>query len=444
LLFATGLNSRPANGFAGCERRDFCTLQRAAETLRRYSAVSGKCTAHIRRAVLACQIYHPVMTEPEPLQFIRDNEVRWHHRMLVYFSGCDYFRLARNDRVAAAAISSLKVNGLNVAASRRTTGNHKIYAQLETELARFFGAEAALVLPDGYLAPVAVAQALAGEFTHAFIDEFAHGALVDAARMLGCPVEKFPHRDFTGLAKLIPKYGRNARPIVLTDGMFSHDGSVAPLRGYLKILPTRGMILLDDAHGAGVLGKTGKGLLEHEGVNRKRIIQCATLSKAFGAYGGVVLASHALRGKIMAVSRSFIGTTPLPPPLAGAALAALNLLRREPARRKKLFQNLCCVRAKLRAAGWEITETPGPIVRLPRLNTKTIRELKKRLLAAGIYPPFLKYSGATAQGIFRFVISSEHTPAQLDKLVAVMAAFKSRRVRAAGKFSAGKESARTR
>jgi glycine C-acetyltransferase/8-amino-7-oxononanoate synthase len=382
---------------------------------------------HIQRAVLACQIYHPLMTEPEPLQFIGDNEVRWRHTTLVHFSGCDYFRLARNARVAAAAIASLKANGLNVAASRRTTGNHKIYTQLERELAGFFGAGAVLVLPDGYLAPIAVAQALAGEFTHVFIDEFSHGALVDAARMLDCPAEKFPHRDPAGLGKLVSKCGRSARPMVLTDGMFSHDGSVAPLRVYLKILPPRGMILVDDAHGAGVLGKTGKGSLEHEGVNRKRIIQCATLSKAFGVYGGVVLASRALRKKILVQSRSFIGTTPLPPPLAGAALASLKILRREPARRTKLFQNLSYVRTKLRAAGWEITETPGPVIRLPRLSTRAVRELKQHLLAAGIYPPFLKYSGATAQGIFRFVISSEYTPAQLDQLIAVLAAFKAKR-----------------
>jgi glycine C-acetyltransferase/8-amino-7-oxononanoate synthase len=367
------------------------------------------------------------MTEPKPLQFIGDNEVRLRHCTLVYFSGCDYFRLARNPRLTTAARKALSEHGLNVAASRRTTGNHKIYAQLETELARFFGAATALVLPDGYLAPLAVAQALAGEFTHALVDELAHGALVDAARMLDCPVKKFKHRDAADLACALSKCGRNTRPIILTDGMFSRDGSVAPLREYLEILPARGMMLVDDAHGAGVLGATGKGSLEHEGVNRQRIIQCATLSKAFGAYGGVVLASRAVRGKILARSRTFIGTTPLPPPLAGAALAALKILRNEPARRKKLFQNLFYIRTKLRAAGWDISETPGPVVRLPLMNKAEVSALKKLLLAAGIYPPFLKYGGASAQGIFRFVIASEHTRAQLDKLAVVLAAFKSRR-----------------
>lgn len=367
------------------------------------------------------------MTEAEPLQFVGDNEVRWRNRTLTYFSGCDYFRLARNSKVAQAARAALAKNGLNVAASRRTTGNHKVYAQLETELARFFGAEAALVLPDGYLAPIAAAQALTGEFTHALIDEFAHGALVDAARMLGCPVKKFQHRDAAGLGKLLSQCGRTARLVLLTDGMFSHDGSVAPLREYLKILPARGIVLVDDAHGAGVLGATGRGSLEHEGVSRKRIIQCATLSKAFGVYGGVVLTSRAGREKMLAHSRSFIGTTPLPPPLAGAALESLKILRTETALRKKLFQNLSFVRTKLRAAGWEISETPGPIVRLPLLNDPEASDLRKHLLAAGIYPPFLKYSGASAQGIFRFVISSGHTRAQLDNLISVLTSFKARR-----------------
>ncbi|HXS67519.1 MAG TPA: hypothetical protein VN761_01675, partial [Candidatus Polarisedimenticolia bacterium] len=121
------------------------------------------------------------MTEPEPLQFIGDNQVRWRGRILTYFSGCDYFRLAGNRKVAKAARAAMAKNCLNVAASRLTTGNREIYAQLETSLAAFFGAEAALIFPNGYLAPMAAAQALAGEFSHALADEFAHAALLDAA-----------------------------------------------------------------------------------------------------------------------------------------------------------------------------------------------------------------------------------------------------------------------
>jgi 7-keto-8-aminopelargonate synthetase-like enzyme len=360
------------------------------------------------------------MNEPDSLQFTGLNHVRLGRRALLYFSGCDYFRLARDARLEQATILSLKANGLNVAASRRTTGNHPIYGRLEAELAKFFGAETALALPDGYFAPIAVAQALAGEFTQVLVDELAHGALLDAARMLDCPVGVFKHRDPGTLAKAMANRGRGGRPLVLTDGMFAHDGSVAPLRAYLKILPADGLVLVDDAHGAGVLGASGKGSLEHEGVDRQRIIQCLTLSKAFGAYGGVALMTRQLREKILARSRAFAGTTPLPPPLAGAALAALKILRREPARRERLRQNTAYVRTRLRAAGWDVAETPGPIVRLPTLNETQVVELKSRLLAAGIYPPFLKYGNASTGGIFRFVISSEHTRAQLDKLAAVL------------------------
>jgi 7-keto-8-aminopelargonate synthetase-like enzyme len=122
----------------------------------------------------------------------------------------------------------------------------------------------------------------------------------------------------------------------------------------------------------------------------------------------------------------FAGTTPLPPPLAGAALASLGILKREPLRRKKLFEKVAYFRTRLSEAGWDIPETPGPIVRLPEIKSPAAEDLKKRLLAAGIFPPFVKYGSASAVGYFRFVISSGHTRAHLDKLASVVAAFKSR------------------
>jgi glycine C-acetyltransferase/8-amino-7-oxononanoate synthase len=308
-----------------------------------------------------------------------------------------------------------------------TTGNRKIYAELEKELAGFFATETAVLLPNGYLAPMAVAQALAGKFTHVFVDGLSHAAVVDATRMLICRVKEFPHRNVASLARMVSKLRTGARPILFTDGMFSHDGSVAPLSEYLKILPPAGMILVDDAHGAGVLGARGRGTLEQTGVNRSRIIQCATLSKAFGVYGGVVLGTRALRKEIVMRSRLFVGSTPLPPPLAGAALAAVQILKREPGRRKRLFQNVSYLRTHLRKSGWEIAETPGPIVRLPFLNSTSANDLKKRLLAAGVYPPFVKYGKASAAGFFRFVISSEHTQSQLETVARVLAGFKTKR-----------------
>ena len=364
------------------------------------------------------------MTEPEPLEFVGVNAVRLHGRTFTYFSGCDYLRLARDPRLARAARTALDRIGLSVAASRITTGNHKIYAQLETALAHFFDAEMALVLPDGYFAPIVAAQALAGEFDRVLIDEFAHGALRDAARMFDCRVTTFKHQNTADLARKLKKTGLRSRLIVFTDGLFGHDGSVAPLRDYLKILPPQGLMLVDDAHGAGVVGATGKGSLEHEGAGRQRIVQCATLSKGFGAYGGVIWGSRVLRQKILERGRPFAGTTALPPPLAAAALAAVKILKREPGRRRRLVNNLNYVRARVRAGGWNVPDTPGPIMRLPAMNDAQNHELRSRLLAAGIYPPFLKYGNASAGGYFRFIISSEHTRGQLEKLAKVLVNFK--------------------
>lgn len=367
------------------------------------------------------------MTRLEPLQQLDRNLVRWRGRKLVYFSGCDYFRLARHPAVLQAAAASLKQFGLNVSASRLTTGHHKIYEILERQLADFFQAGDALLLSSGYLTGTVVAQALAGDFSHALVDERAHPALLDAAAQLDCPFLKFKHRDADDFARAVARGGRGARPIVLTDGMFSHDGSVAPLKAYLKILPRNGWILLDDAHGAGVFGENGRGTPEQQNVSRRQIIQCITLSKAFGVYGGAILGPRELRERVLQRSRAFIGSTPLPPPLANAALQSVKLLGRHGKKlRRRLNQNAALVKTALRAAGWEIPETPGPIVPLHTRTESESRALKKHLLAAGIFPPFVKYPGGDANGYFRFVISSGHSRAQLDRLVAALAAFKRR------------------
>ena len=143
---------------------------------------------------------------------IGDNEVRWRSRTLIHFSGCDYFRLSRHPAVASMVGITLKKSGLNVAASRLTTGNRKLYGDLEKELAEFFGAETAVILPNGYLAPMAAAQALAGEFTHALVDELSHSALVDAVCLTNCrQLKSFPHRDVAALARLVAKLCRAPR-----------------------------------------------------------------------------------------------------------------------------------------------------------------------------------------------------------------------------------------
>ena len=360
------------------------------------------------------------MTEPEPLQQLDRTCVRFHGRKLAYFSGCDYFRLASHPRVIAALRAGVRKYGVNVAASRLTTGNHVLYRQLELALADFFAAESALVVPSGYATNLVVAQALAGSFSHALIDDKAHTSLSDAARFLECPVLKFKSRNVEAMARAVQRCGPGAKLVVLTDGMFAGDGSAAPLAEYLDVLPKDALLLVDDAHGAGVLGRTGKGAFEHAGITRRRVVQTVTLSKAFGAYGGAILGSARLRKRILDRSRMFVGSTPLPLPLAAAALAGVRILKAGGGLRRRLVENAAYVKAALRKAGLALAERPGPIVPLqPRPRSEAAR-LQRALLAAGILPPFLKYPGGPPNGFFRFVISSEHSRAQLDALIEVL------------------------
>ena len=362
------------------------------------------------------------MTEPEPLQQVDRTWVLYQGRKLSYFSGCDYFRLASHPALRQAASKALKSIGLNVAASRMTTGNHEIYRELECRLAKFFASEAALLLPSGYMTSSVAAQSLAGKFSLALLDEKSHPALRDAALQLDCPIKHFKHRSPLDLAKITSRLSESTRPILLTDGMFSHDGSAAPLKEYVRMLPRNAMILVDDAHGAGVLGRTGKGTLEFEGVNRDRVIQCVTLSKAFGAYGGAILGSRALRKDIVARSRMFLGTTPLPLPLAAAGIAAVEILKSDRSFLRRLKTKAAEFKTALRDSGFGIPETPGPIVPIRLANARANNRLKRQLLETGIYPPFINYHSGSDDGYFRFVLSSEHSKEQLDNALGVIKA----------------------
>ena len=363
-------------------------------------------------------------TLAEPLQQVDRTFVLRRGRKLSYFGGCDYFRLSSHPVVLAALREGLEQFGLNVAASRKTTGNHPLYEKLESALATFFGVDAAVLVSNGYVANLVVAQALAGEFTHALIDERAHSSLLDAAVLMSTPVLPFKHRDADDARRAALAAGRKARLLLLTDGLFAHSGQVAPLGDYLRLLPKNSVLLVDDAHGAGTLGRHGRGTMEWLGVPKERIIQTVTLSKAFGVYGGAVLGSRSLRDQIKSRSRLFTGNTPPPLPLANAALAALQIVRADARMRRRLLVNTQYVKAAVSEAGFPSSEGPGPIVPIRPRDSRDAGSLQRRLLAHGIHPPLIRYTGSPAWGYFRFAISSEHGTGQLDALAQCIATLK--------------------
>jgi glycine C-acetyltransferase/8-amino-7-oxononanoate synthase len=306
--------------------------------------------------------------------------------------------------------------GLNVAASRFTTGNHTVFGALEDAISEYFGRPATL-FSSGYVTNLAFTQTFAEAFTHAFIDERSHGALQDAAGLLSCPVRRFSHRAADDLKQLLRGLKRGARPLVLTDGLFSQEGSIPPLSSYLASLPARGMMLVDDAHAAGILGPRGRGTAESFGLNDPRIVQTISLSKAFGVYGGAVIAAPEVIKSLQQRCRVFAGNTPLPLPLANAALRAIQLLQSEKSLRARLLSNTRRVKQKLSAAGWPVPDNDAPLIGFAPANAKAAAALSRALLRRDIFPPLIRYAGAPPHGAFRFALSSEHTNQQLDALV---------------------------
>jgi len=344
----------------------------------------------------------------EPLTQIGRVHVQYRGQKLIYFGGCDYYRLAVGSRLRKVVMRAVQQDGLNVAASRVTTGNHSIYEQLEAALKAFFKAGAALVTSTGYTANLVIAQALAGEFSHVLIDERAHASLKDAAQSFNCPVVEYKHRDPIHAAQGVARCGEFARIALLTDGVFAHDGTIAPLPELIRVLPSDGMLLLDDAHGAGVLGNNARGTAEHFSIRDKRMTRSITLSKAFGAFGGAVLGSKEICRKIVSRSRLFAGSTPPPLPLAKAAICALAHVQSNAGLRARMKRNI-----KLLGRDFPITTF------LPNSEAEAAH-LKRDLLKAGIFPCLIHYPGGPRSAYFRFAISSEHTPKQIERLLAVL------------------------
>jgi 8-amino-7-oxononanoate synthase len=342
----------------------------------------------------------------EPLEQVDRVFVRHAGRKLLYFGGCDYYRLSSDIKILTALQTALHKYGLSTAASRKTTGNHRLYEKLEQDLAKFFGAPRAVLLSSGYLANIAFAQALRGRCERILLDERSHDSLREAARIVGCPVIEFAHRDPKDIERRLRGAGSGTQRVVATDGVFAFNGSLAPLKAYRAAAGPRVLFWVDDAHAAGVLGAKGRGSIEQAGIAQRNVVQTVTFSKAFGVYGGAVLCSEAWRDALVAQSSAVSGNTPLPLPLAAATQTALGLIT--PPLRAKLFEN---VKLFWRSLGRIAPRELNPIMAF--VGPKS---LSRQLLAAGIYPSLIKYPGGPADGFFRFALSSEHTAAQVGLL----------------------------
>jgi 8-amino-7-oxononanoate synthase len=341
-------------------------------------------------------------------------------REMDYFAGTGYLGLQSHPVVIKAAQEALQRYGFSTATSRGGYGEHPVYDELEQEACAYFGAEKVLYFASGYLGIPILTQATGNCFDHIFIDSSAHFSLWDAAFATNLPITPFHHLHPQSLAEqlcreLLPK----ERPLVLSDGVFPVSGEIAPLPDYLELVkPKQGLVYLDDAHAVGVLGKNGWGTPEYYEIRDTSCQTCATLAKALGGYGGVIWGRAEWVKRIDRASRICAGASPPPLVVAAASARALALARTTPGLRQSLRDNVARARDGLRTLGWELPDTPVPIICLEARQGIKLEQIKKELFKEAIAVELVRsYTSTPAGGALRIAIFATHSKAQIDRLV---------------------------
>jgi 8-amino-7-oxononanoate synthase len=338
-------------------------------------------------------------------------------RRYLSFSCNDYLGLTHHPMVKAAAIAAIERYGAGAGASRLVTGNHPLHAELETRLARFKGMEAACVFGSGFLANIGIVPVLIGPGDLLLVDAFSHSCLFAGAQLSRAHVEVFRHNDVGHLGELLAAHrGRYRHALILTDGVFSMDGDLAPLGDIGRLARTHeAWLMTDDAHGLGVLGG-GRGSAHATGTRAEIDLQMGTLSKALGSYGGYVCASKSVIDLIKTRARSLIYSTALPPASVAAALAALDIIESDP--------KLCgspVEKARAFTLAANLPRAESPIV--PLLLGDPFRALEAQKLLEGegflvvaIRPPTVP--AGTAR--LRFAFAADHPESEIERLARIV------------------------
>lgn len=354
------------------------------------------------------------------------------HRVLDLASN-DYLGLARDERVIEAACEAARKYGAGARASRLVSGNLAIHTQLENEIARFKRGESALLFPSGYAANLAVVAALARDKDTIFCDKRNHASLIDACRLAqsnGAIVRYFASmeklrkllasRTLASSTRTSPK-----RKLIITDGVFSMDGDLCDLPQLFNLCREFDAILiLDDAHGTGTLGATGRGTIEHFALDKSEIdvVEIGTLSKALGAQGGFVVGSQVLIDYLTNAARPFVYSTALSPMLCGAALEALRVLESEPQRLTHLRDNTTQLAFGLRHLQYEVHAHPSPILSVQIGSAKDAVALSEKLLARGVWCPAIRPPTVpTNSSRLRVTASSELTQNDIERALTAFA-----------------------
>lgn len=348
------------------------------------------------------------------------------------FSSNNYLGIANDERVKGAVIRGIEKYGMGSGGSRLVSGNIDIQEELERQIAEFKGYEAAITFSTGYMANTGGIPAILNPPVLSFIDilnekifklntpvvfsdEFNHASIVDACRMSKSKRIIYKHKDLKDLAHKLKSVGRRKRKLIVTDGVFSMDGDIAPLEGIMDLAEKyQAAVMVDDAHATGVLGDEGRGTMEYFNLKREPEIMMGTFTKAFGAVGGFIAGSKDLINYLRVTARTYIFSAPIPPAIVAGILEALTIIKEEK-RHKKLFENINYIKPKLKGLGCNILESETQIIPIIIGKEDKATKVSKKLIEEGIFVPAILWPAVPKEmSRLRVTIMSTHQREHLD------------------------------
>jgi glycine C-acetyltransferase/8-amino-7-oxononanoate synthase len=334
----------------------------------------------------------------------------------------NYLGLATHPKVISASIEATEKYGTSTGASRLISGTFHLHTHLEKAIAIFKHTEDAIVFSSGYLANIGIISSLMSKNDLIVVDKLNHASIIDGTKLSGAHLRVYPHKDMTYLKKILSTSTKYRRRLIITDGIFSMDGDIAPLPEIVNLAKHYdAMVMVDDAHATGILGDTGSGTAEYFDIIDGVDIHMGTFSKAFGSFGGFIAGKRILIEYLRNKARPFIYSTSLPPSTIAASLAALDIIQSEPERRRRLLNNAEYLRKKLRAAGLDTLESSTQIVPILTKDNYTTMRVSEylymhRILAPGIRPPTVPKGKAR----IRLSLMATHTLQDIDYVVSVL------------------------
>jgi len=343
-------------------------------------------------------------------------------REVLLMASNNYLGLATHPDVIRAAVTAMQRYGTGAGASRLVCGTLPPHMELESALAQFKGTESALTFTSGYTANIGVIPALIGKDGLILADRLCHASLIDGCRLSGATFRVYRHCDMDHLQALLGRRPAAQPTLIVTDGVFSMDGDIAPLSDLVALAERYdARLFVDDAHGTGVMGQRGRGSAEHCGVEGRLPFQMGTLSKALGAEGGYVVGSQAFVSYLINSCRSFTYTTAPTPASAAATVEALRIVQEEPARRERLWTNRNRLVRGLQDLGFPLTPTVSPIIPILIGDADRALQVSQTLLADGVYAPAIRPPTVPAEtSRIRMTVTADHTPAHINQALAAL------------------------